>query len=41
MSVHLVAQKVPGESETKVTLPVGVIIPPLEESVMVAVQLAF
>lgn len=34
-----VAEKVPDESETKVRLPVGVTPPPLEESVIVAVQL--
>jgi len=37
--VQLVPEKVPGESEMKVTLPVGVATPPLEESVIVAVQL--
>ena len=37
--VQLAAEKVPAESEMKVTLPAGVITPPLEESVIVAVQL--
>lgn len=36
---QLADEKVPGELETKVTLPVGVIMPPLEESVIAAVQL--
>jgi len=38
-TVHLVAEKDPGESEMKLTLPVGVTLPPLAESVIVAVQL--
>jgi len=37
--VQLAAEKVPAESEMKVTLPAGVITPPLEESVIVAMQL--
>ena len=37
--VQLVAEKVPGESETKLTLPVGVTTLPLLESVTVTVQL--
>ncbi len=38
--VQLVVEKVPEESETKLTLPVGVTRPPpLEESAIVAVQL--
>ena len=38
-TVHLVAEKDPGESEMELTLPVGVTLPPLAESVIVAVQL--
>ena len=38
-TVQLAAENVPGESETKVTLPVGVLVAPFEESVIVAVQL--
>ena len=37
--VQLVVENIPGESETKVTLPVGVVLAPLETSVIVAVQL--
>ncbi len=37
--VQLVAEKVPGESETKLTLPVGVTTFPPLESVIVTVQL--
>jgi len=38
--VQVVVEKVPEESETKLTLPVGVTtLPPLEESAIVAVQL--
>lgn len=38
--VQVVVEKVPGESETKLTLPVGVTtLPPLEVSAIVAVQL--
>jgi hypothetical protein len=37
--VHPEGEKAPGESEVKVTLPVGVMLPPFEESVIVAVQL--
>jgi len=38
--VQLVLEKAPGESERKLTLPVGVTtFPPLEESAIVAVQL--
>jgi hypothetical protein len=36
---QLVAEKVPDESETKLTLPVGVTLPPFDESVIVAAQL--
>jgi hypothetical protein len=36
---QLVAEKDPRESETNVTLPDGVMAPPLEESVIVTVQL--
>jgi hypothetical protein len=36
---QLVVEKEPRESEAKVTLPVGVMVPPLEESVIVTVQL--
>ena len=36
--VQLVAEKVPEESETKLTLPVGVATLPPFESVMVTVQ---
>ena len=39
VTVQLVAEKVPGESETKLTLPVGVTTLPLLESVTVTVQL--
>ena len=37
--VQLADEKVPDESETKPTLPMGVTLPPLEESAIVAVQL--
>jgi hypothetical protein len=37
--VQLPAENVPGESETKVTLPVGIVVAPPDESVIVAVQL--
>ena len=38
--MQLVLEKVPSESERKLTLPVGVTtLPPLEESAIVAVQL--
>jgi hypothetical protein len=37
--VQLVVEKDPGESELKLTLPVGVTVPPLDVSVMVAMQL--
>jgi len=37
--VQLVVENIPGESETKVTLPVGVVLAPPEASVTVAVQL--
>ena len=36
---QLAEERVPDESETKPTLPMGVILPPLEESVILAVQL--
>ena len=38
-TVQLAEKKVPDESETKPTLPIGVMLPPLEESVILAVQL--
>jgi len=37
--VQVADEKVPDESETKPTLPIGVTLPPLEESVILAVQL--
>jgi hypothetical protein len=37
--VQLVAENVPGESEMKVTLPVGVVVAPPDVSVILAVQL--
>ena len=37
--VQLAEEKVPDKSETKPTLPMGVTLPPLEESVILAVQL--
>ncbi len=39
VTMQLATEKDPGESETKLTLPVGVTFPPLEESEIVAEQL--